>query len=1003
MDTEIIEDSAIVVETETKVKPKRKTTSKVVLEASDGKVADKVVDIDAKPKRKTAKKEVESVETEVAVEVAAKPKRKTKAEAVAIVEETVKPAKKAKVEKVIAETVTIEEVVEKPKKKAKAEKEVVISDEIEVVTEPIANIGGDAKPKKKKKRHEHGHKDDAEVPQIAVEKEIVVEIEEEEVDDVEEVREIEDSNSFSQFALNEKLLRAVNDLGYETPSPIQLKTIPLLLDGNDIVGQAQTGTGKTAAFALPALHLIDEKSKALQVLVLTPTRELAIQVAEAFHSYAKHFGRIKVLPVYGGTAIFQQIKHLQQGVQVVVGTPGRLMDHMRRETLDLSGLKMVVLDEADEMLRMGFAEDVEWILSHTGENRQTALFSATMPRQVRRIAERYLKDAVNIQIEQKLMDVPLISQYYLNVSEGQKSDVVTRLLEIESTSGEAVLIFHRTKLGAANLADKLQARGYSAEAMHGDMSQAQRESVIKKLRSGLVEIVIATDVAARGLDVDRISTVINYDPPSDVENYVHRIGRTGRAGREGKAILLITPRQQRMKGDIERFTKQRIEALKMPTKADIAARRVALLKERILKTLEHDELEFHLSLIEEIAEESGKDVAEVAAAAVLLISGDKPITVKIEPETSKPTNRVVNDEGMVRLFMDVGRRDNVSPSDIVGAIANEGDVPGKTIGAIDVHDRHTLVDVPSQYVDQVLANMKSTKIRSQQANIRIAEDAANASETREPSRPREIRDKSFERERPANRERSFDREKPSFSRDRDDNRGGRSSGGDRPSFGRDRDDNRGGGGRSFGGGGGDRPQNRERSFGGGGDRPSFGRDRDDNRGGGGRSFGGGGGDRPQNRERSFGGGGDRPSFGRDRDDNRGGGRSFGGGGGDRPQNRDRSFGGDRPSFGRDRDDNRGGGGGRSFGGGGGDRPQNRERSFGGDRPSFGRDRDDNRGGGRSSGGDRFESRDKPFSRDGDDAPNKFFSSFAKPEKRNAKSKSNPGDFKKRKKVIKVKR
>jgi ATP-dependent RNA helicase DeaD len=957
MDTEMIEDSAIVVENETKAKPKRKTTSKVVAKASDEKVANEVVDIAAKPKRKTAKKEVESAETEVIVEVAARPKRKTKADAITIPEETAKPVKKAKVEKVIAEAVIIDEVVEKPKKKAKAEKEVLISEEVEIITESSANIGGDAKPKKKKKRHEHEHTAVVEVPHKDIKEKLVVEVREEKIDDFEEVIEIDNSNSFGQFALNEKLLRAVNDLGYETPSPIQLKTIPLLLDGNDIVGQAQTGTGKTAAFALPALNKIDERSKALQVLVLTPTRELAIQVAEAFHSYAKHFERIKVLPVYGGTAIFQQIKHLQQGVQVVVGTPGRIMDHMRRETLDLSNLKMVVLDEADEMLRMGFAEDVEWILGHTGEDRQTALFSATMPRQVRRIADRYLKDAVNIQIEQKLMEVPLISQYYLNVSEGQKSDVVTRLLEIESASGEAVLIFHRTKLGAANLADKLQARGYSAEAMHGDMSQAQRESVIKKLRSGLVEIVIATDVAARGLDVDRISTVINYDPPSDVENYVHRIGRTGRAGREGKAILLITPRQQRMKGDIERYTKQRIEALKMPTKADIAARRIALLKERILKTLEHDELEFHLSLIEEIAEESGKDIAEVAAAAVLLISGDKPITVKVEPETTKSVNRVVNDEGMVRLFMDVGRRDNVSPSDIVGAIANEGDVPGKTIGAIDVHDRHTLVDVPSQYVDQVLANMKSTKIRSQQANIRLAEDAANVTETRESARPREIRDRNFERERPVNRERSFDRGKPSFGRDRDDNRGGgRSFGGDRSSFGRDRDDNRGGG-RSFGG-----------------DRPSFGRDRDDNRGGG-RSFGG-----------------DRPSFGRDRDDNRGGGRSFGGDrpsfGRDRDDNRGggRSFGGDRPSFGRDRDDNRGGG-----------------RSFGGDRPSFGRDRDDNRGGGRSFGGDRFESREKPFSRDGDDAPKKFFSSFAKPEKRNAKSKSNPGDFKKRKKVIKVKR
>ncbi len=979
MDTEIIEESAIVAETETKVKPKRKSTSKKVIEISTESTestesVEKVDDLVVKPKRKTAKKEIDVKEIEA--EVVAKPKRKAKAE---------------------AEVIIVDEEVEKPNKKTKTKNEVVIAEEIVTEIKPIAEIGGEAKPKKKKKRHEHEHAVSAAVvaeiaaeatPEVTkkVEKKVaVVEVKEIEVVEkevIEQVEEIEYTNSFKQFALDEKLLRAVNDLGYETPSPIQLKTIPLLLGGNDIVGQAQTGTGKTAAFALPALNLIEEKSKALQVLVLTPTRELAIQVAEAFHSYAKHYGRIKVLPVYGGTAIFQQIKHLQQGVQVVVGTPGRIMDHMRRETLDLTNLKMVVLDEADEMLRMGFAEDVEWILSHTPEDRQTALFSATMPRQVRRIAERYLKDAVNIQIEQKLMDVPLISQFYLNVSEGQKSDVLTRLLEIESTSGEAVLIFHRTKLGAANLADKLQARGYSAEAMHGDMSQAQRESVIKKLRAGQVEIVIATDVAARGLDVDRITSVINYDMPSDVENYVHRIGRTGRAGREGRAILLVTPRQQRMKSDIERFTKQRIEPLKLPTKADIAARRVALLKERILKTLEHDELEFHLSLIEEIAEESGKDVAEVAAAAVLLIAGDKPISVKVEPQIERSETRGNRDEGMVRLFMDVGRRDKVSPSDIVGAIANEGDVPGKVIGAIDLHERHTLVDVPAQYVDQVLANMKATKIRSQQANVRLAEDASPSDEIREERPRRDFAPK------PENRDRNFGGDRPSFNRDRPESRD-RSFGGDRPSFNRDRPESRD---RSFGGDR-DRPASRDRNFGGerpsfnrdrpesrdrsfGGDRPSFNRDRPESRD---RNFGGDR-DRPANRDRSF--GGERPSFTRDRPEGRD--RSFSGDR-DRPANRDRSFGGDRPSFNRDR-------------------PEGRDRSFSGERPSFNRDRDDNRGG-RSFGGDRFESRDKPFSRenrDGDDAPKKFFSTFAKTEKRKSNS-SSPGDFKKRKKVIKVKR
>ena len=351
----------------------------------------------------------------------------------------------------------------------------------------------------------------------------------------ETVDEAENLDMFADFELKDELLKAVNELGYETPSPIQLKTIPLLLEGRDIVGQAQTGTGKTAAFALPALQKIDTQTSKIQVLVLTPTRELAIQVAEAFHSYAKHLGRIRVLPVYGGQSISQQMKHLRSGVQVIVGTPGRVMDHMRRETIDLTTLKMVVLDEADEMLRMGFQEDVEWILSHTPETRQTALFSATMPKQVRRIADKYLNNPINIETERKTMTVPTITQFYVNVSEGQKTDALTRILEADSTSGEAVLIFHRTKIGADKLTEKLQARGYAAEAMHGDMNQNQRESVIKRLKNGQVEIVVATDVAARGLDVEQITSVINYDIPGDTESYVHRIGRTGRAGREGKS------------------------------------------------------------------------------------------------------------------------------------------------------------------------------------------------------------------------------------------------------------------------------------------------------------------------------------------------------------------------------------------------------------------------------------------------------------------------------------
>ena len=375
------------------------------------------------------------------------------------------------------------------------------------------------------------------------------------------------ADSFDRFGLSESLLRAIADVGYEAPSPIQQRTIPLLLEGRDVVGQAQTGTGKTAAFALPILERLEPASAAVQALVLTPTRELAIQVAEAFHTYAKHMGGVRVLPVYGGQPIGQQLRRLQSGAQVVVGTPGRVMDHLRRETLDLAGLKTVVLDEADEMLRMGFIEDVEWILEHTPSGRQTALFSATMPREVRRIAERHLKDPAGVEIEHKTLTVPTVEQRYINVSEGQKPDALTRLLEAEAKPGEAALIFAKTKVGAAELNEKLQARGYASEAMHGDMSQSQREAVIRRIRGGQVELVVATDVAARGLDVERISLVINYDMPNDVESYVHRIGRTGRAGRAGRAVLFVTPRRQRMKREVEGYTGQRIEPIRVPQTA----------------------------------------------------------------------------------------------------------------------------------------------------------------------------------------------------------------------------------------------------------------------------------------------------------------------------------------------------------------------------------------------------------------------------------------------------
>lgn len=573
----------------------------------------------------------------------------------------------------------------------------------------------------------------------------------------------ENNEAFTQFGLSDEIIKAVKEIGYETPSPIQLKTIPILVGGSDIIGQAQTGTGKTAAFALPILHNIDVGSRALQAIVLTPTRELAIQVAEAIHNYAKYLKNVRVLPVYGGQSIFQQVKHLRSGVQIIVGTPGRVMDHIRRETIEFSELKMVVLDEADEMLRMGFIDDVEWILSHTPKERQTALFSATMPKEVRRIAERHLQNAVNIEIERKTLTVPAIKQFYLNVSESQKTDVLTKILEAESTDEVSVLVFQRTKMGCDKLVDKLKARGYSVEAMHGDMNQNQREAVIKQLKGGKVEIVVATDVAARGLDVDRIGIVVNYDMPGDTESYVHRIGRTGRAGRTGKSILFVTPRQTRMKRDIELYTKQQIEPLKLPTQSDIVERRVSSLKEKIMSVLTDQDLELYLSLVEDFAEENGCDIAEIAAAAIFLAVGDKTLEVKAEPIEN--TKFHYPESGMVKLFFNVGRNHRVSPADFVGAIANEANVPGKAIGAIDVNDRFTLVDVPKEFVAQVLSQMSHSKIRSQAVEIRLASEENIFSERKSAPKENKGFEQDFRQDR-AKRKKTRAKFKPTEPRDR---------------------------------------------------------------------------------------------------------------------------------------------------------------------------------------------------------------------------------------------
>jgi len=536
--------------------------------------------------------------------------------------------------------------------------------------------------------------------------------------DPEEIASPREQGAFDRLGLGPPILAALESLGYEVPTSIQANTIPALLAGRDLIGQAQTGTGKTAAFALPILQRLDPGRDRVQALVLTPTRELCLQVAEAIHAYARHLGRVRVLPIYGGQSIQAQLRHLRAGAHVVVGTPGRVMDHLRRRTLSLAALKTVVLDEADEMLRMGFIEDVEWILAQAPGERQTVLFSATMPKEIRRIAERHLKDPVVVEIAHKTLTVPTVDQRFVHVSERQKLEVLTHILDAEPTG--AVLVFVRTKVAAADLGERLQARGHAAEAMHGDMTQAQRESVIRRLRGGQVEVVVATDVAARGLDVGRIGHVVNYDIPYDPETYLHRIGRTGRAGRAGTAVLFVTPREQRMMRDIERFTGQRIEAMKMPTRADVAARRAALFKESIRRTLKEEDVEPYLTLVEELAEEGEFEMAEIAAAAARLARGDRPLDVAVEPT---PAVTAAGEE-MVRLFIDAGRRTGVRPADIVGAIAGETGVPGAAIGAIDVHDRFTFVEIPARYKDQVLERMTRAAIRHRPVRVTLARPSA---------------------------------------------------------------------------------------------------------------------------------------------------------------------------------------------------------------------------------------------------------------------------------------
>ena len=542
-------------------------------------------------------------------------------------------------------------------------------------------------------------------------------------------------SSFQSLGLPSELIQALEDVGYETPSPIQLGAIPPLLEGTDLLGHAPTGTGKTAAFALPLLANIDLDSRYQQVLVLTPTRELTIQVAEAFQRYANHLKDFHVLPVYGGQEYSGQIRALRRGVHVVVGTPGRVMDHIRKGTMKLDKLRALVLDEADEMLRMGFIDDVEWIMEQTPENRQIALFSATMPKQIQKITKRYLKDPLNIAIKAKTATAESISQRYWLVSNLHKLDALTRILEVEPF--DAVLLFVRTKIATTELAERLAARGYAAEALNGDMPQKNREQMVARLKKGSIDILVATDVAARGLDVDRISHVINYDIPYDAEAYIHRIGRTGRAGRKGEAILFVAPREKRMLAAIEKATRQKVEAMTLPSTEMVNSQRISRFKQTITDTLAGGSLEFMQGILESYELEHDVSPIEIAAALAKLSMGEKSLL--LEPEKKAPRERKGGSgkgeapfrregkgkarpekklaEGMERFRIEIGHDHEVQPGNIVGAIANEAGLDAEHIGHIDIRDKFSFIELPEGMPRAVFNDLQKVWIGGQKLKI----------------------------------------------------------------------------------------------------------------------------------------------------------------------------------------------------------------------------------------------------------------------------------------------
>lgn len=549
------------------------------------------------------------------------------------------------------------------------------------------------------------------------------------------------SIKFSELGLSDPIINALNDMDYETPSPIQAEAIPPLLAGQDIIGQAQTGTGKTAAFALPLLNNLDTEQETPQILVLAPTRELAIQVSESFKSYAKHIRNLHVLPIYGGQSYSLQLKGLKRKPQILVGTPGRVLDHLNRGTLKIGELRGFVLDEADEMLNMGFIDDIKQVVEKIPKTCQIAMFSATMPKPIRNIATTYLKDPIEIKIAAKTTTVEKIDQSFIRVNHSQKLDVLTRILEAIDFDG--VIIFARTKSATVDVAEKLDACGFSAAALNGDMNQAAREKTIKQLKSNKLDIVVATDVAARGLDVDRLTLVINYDIPQDPEPYVHRIGRTGRAGREGRAILFVTPRENRLLSLIEKSIGQKIVPMVLPSSKDVEQRRMDQFKNRIINVFGHQNIGFFTKCAHQLSEELNMSLEEIAPALLCLAQEEQPLQIPKGPDIKLPEGGKDRKEKKGKkerkpkrsqdLFDDedfdystfrlaVGRKDNIQVGNIVGALANEAGLDSQYIRNIKLKDTYTLVDLPAGMPKELLNHLKNVRVGQRKLNIKASDD-----------------------------------------------------------------------------------------------------------------------------------------------------------------------------------------------------------------------------------------------------------------------------------------